>query len=250
MLVKKSQVNIALFNTLHYIINVNLKIFFLLIYSNKIMKLKKLLKLFIPEIVLIIKRKIFKHKLNSELFDGYNTLFKKSFSLKSIYGEYGCGKSTIYVLKSFNIPIYSVDSSEYWVNEIKKKYQKNNLNIKHINIGNVEPYSSGRPEDYSLRHNIMNYPLYIWQQELKPNVILIDGRFRVLCFLVSLKLCDENTIIIFDDYVDRKYYHIVEEFIKPISKDGRQSLFVVSNKSNIDMNKLEFLIDKFNYVMD
>ena len=82
------------------------------------------------------------------------------------------------------------------------------------------------------------------------NFILIDGRLRVLCFLVSLKKCNSGTKIIFDDYVNRKFYHIVEELIKPSSNDGRQCLFEVGDKKDLDMIKLDFLINKFNYILD
>ena len=74
--------------------------------------LKKIIKLFIPEIVLVLKTKLLNQiKIPRKLFDGYYQLFKKCLSSESIYGEYGCGQSTIYVLKNFNIPVYSVDSS-------------------------------------------------------------------------------------------------------------------------------------------
>ena len=82
--------------------------------------------------------------------------------------------------------------------------------INYINIGNNSPNSFGRPEDYTMRENIMKYATDIWMRKSKPNLVLVDGRFRVLCFLVSIKHCDEKTKIIFDDYVNRKYYHIVE----------------------------------------
>ena len=73
---------------------------------------------------------------------------------------------------------------------------------------------------------------------------------RVLCFLVSLKKCDPGTKIIFDDYVTRKNYHIVEELINPVSNDGSQCLFEVDDKKKLDMNKLDLLINKFNYILD
>ena len=223
-------------------------------------KTKELLKLFIPEIILIIKRKFFepplskdlKQKLSEDLFGGYNDLFKKSLSSRSIYGEYGCGKSTFYVLENFDIPILSVDSSEFWINKIKKKNKNINLHINYVNIGNVEDeeHGWGMPDDYSMRENFIDYANNIWTREQKPNVILIDGRLRVLCFLISLKYCSSGSKIIFDDYINRKHYHIVEELIKPCSNDGRQALFEVNDKNKIDMDKLEFLINKFNYILD
>jgi|TARA_B100001093_G_scaffold511558_1_gene579697 hypothetical protein len=214
--------------------------------------IKKILKLFIPEILLIIKRKILNQSnVSEELFRGYSQLFKNNLNSQTIYGEYGCGQSTSYVLSNFNIPVYSVDSSRQWVDKIKTKNENNhNLSINYVNIGNVSEDSWGRPDDYSLRDNFLNYANDIWTRELKPNFVLIDGRLRVLCFLITLKNCNLGTQIIFDDYVNRKHYHIVEELIKPSSDDGSQCLFEVADKKNIDMKKLDFLINKFNYILD
>lgn len=209
--------------------------------------LKKIIKLFVPEIILIVKRRLFKPKVPEKLFRGNSKLFKNIFSLKSIYGEYGCGESTLYVSKNFDIPVYSVESSLHWCNEIMSKSKKN-LEINYVNIGNVDRW--GRPDDYSLRDNFIKYAEDIWNRELKPNVILIDGRLRVLCFLVSLKKCNPGTKIIFDDYVKRKFYHVVEELIKPSSCDERQCLFEVNDKKNLNINKIDFLIKKFNYILD
>ena len=123
------------------------------------------------------------------------------------------------------------------------------LHLKYINIGNVGPKSMGWPDDFSLKENFNDYAMEIWKYKLKPNVVLIDGRLRVLCFLITLRECKIGTKIIFDDYVSRKHYHIVEELIKPISNDGRQCLFEVNSKKKINKKKLNFLINKFNYVL-
>ena len=212
---------------------------------------KKIIKLFIPEIILIIKRKLLKRPKKAEkLFGGYFQLFKKTLNSQSIYGEYGCGLSTFYVLENFDIPVYSVDSSERWINKIKKNTKSDNLKINHVNIGKVNDENWGMPDDYSMRDNFIEYANDIWKQKLKPNVVLIDGRLRVLCILVSLKNCNPGTKIIFDDYVGRKHYHIVEELIKPTFNDGRQSLFEVKDKNIVDLKKLDFLINKFNYILD
>jgi hypothetical protein len=221
--------------------------------------IKEIIRLFIPQIIIIILRKIKVLNSKKELFDGYSKLFENNLSSETIYGEYGCGQSTLYVLKNFDIPVYSVDSSKYWINKIKnnmkgerfnKLKKKNYFNINYVNIGNVEKYSYGRPDDYSFRYNFIHYANDIWSHKFKPNFILIDGRLRVLCFLVSLKKCNPGTKIIFDDYASRKYYHIVEELIKPTFNDGRQYLFEINNKKKIDMKKLDFLINKFNYILE
>ncbi|HKR41580.1 MAG TPA: hypothetical protein VJU59_18215, partial [Paraburkholderia sp.] len=73
--------------------------------------------------------------------------------------------------------------------------------------------------------------------------------FRVLCFLITLKLSNEGTKIIFDDYTNRPHYHIVEDFISRADTFGRQCLFIVPSKKNIDTNLIDQMIDKFEYVL-
>ena len=85
---------------------------------------------------------------------------------------------------------------------------------------------------------------------MTPKLVLVDGRFRVCCFLTSLKFAKEGTKIIFDDYIDRPYYHFVEKYLPREMECGRQCLFIVPSKSKIDMNELNKDIDSFRNVMD
>ena len=82
------------------------------------------------------------------------------------------------------------------------------------------------------------------------DLVLIDGRYRVACFLTSIKNCKLGTKIIFDDYKSRPHFHIVEEFIEPVRYYGDQAVFEINSKENLDMSKLDELIGKFEYVMD
>ena len=74
----------------------------------------------------------------------------------------------------------------------------------------------------------------------------MDGRFRVACFLTSLLNANKDSIIIFDDYILRPEYHIVEIFEKPIENDNRQAVFKVTG--NYDSKKLKLFIEKFEFV--
>ena len=102
---------------------------------------------------------------------------------------------------------------------------------------------------YEKSYNFINYFNWIWTQDILPDTVLIDGRFRVCCFLTSIKYANENTKIIFDDYNNRPYYHVVEKFIKKEQTCGRQALFIVENK-NINIDLLNIEINNFRYVMD
>ncbi len=189
------------------------------------------------------------HNLKT-LFDGDDSLFKDVLKTSKIFGEYGCGLSTEWVLKNTNANILSVDSSRDWVDKISSgnaAYNKR-IKLKHIDLGEVENW--GRPIGYEKSYNFINYFNWIWTQDIIPDTVLIDGRFRVCCFLTSIKYGKENTKIIFDDYNNRPYYHVIEKFIKKEQTCGRQALFIVENKKNINIDLLNIEINNFRYVMD
>lgn len=62
---------------------------------------------------------------------------------------------------------------------------------------------------------------------MKPDLVLIDGRFRLACFLHSQLAAETGTPILFDDYTNRPQYHLVEEFCPIEQSEGRQVLFSV-----------------------
>ena len=55
---------------------------------------------------------------------------------------------------------------------------------------------------------------------------------------------------LFDDYNNRPYYHVVEKFVKKEQTCGRQALFIVKNKNDINIDLLNIEINNFHYVMD
>ena len=185
-----------------------------------------------------------------KLFDGDDSLFKKIVREAKVYGEYGCGDSTIWTLENTSAKIISVDTSIKYINKVRDMINKNSLrmNIHYSNLGEVGDW--GRPISYVKHNHFNDYTNYIWEQAEKPSVILIDGRFRVCCFLTTLKLASEGTKIIFDDYTNRPHYHYVEKYVSRTKECGRQCLFIVPSKSSIDSNELNKDIDAFRYVMD
>jgi len=185
-----------------------------------------------------------------KLFDGDDSLFKNIVREAKVYGEYGCGNSTIWTLENTSAKIISVDTSLKWINKVRDMINNNSfrMNIHHSNLGEVGDW--GRPISYIKHNYFIDYTNYIWEQSEKPSVILIDGRFRVCCFLTTLKLAAEGTKIIFDDYTNRPHYHYVEKYVSRIKECGRQCLFIVPSKRDMDINELNNDIDAFRYVMD
>lgn len=203
----------------------------------------------VPEIFIIGVRRMGRI-FSNWLFGGNDTLFKSEVKKVDVYGEYGCGKSTKWVLNNTAAYVIAVDSSNKWVDVVKNDNWSNNnrLSIHHSNLGDVVGW--GRPLSYQAIDYFSDYTDYIWRHKKSPNLVLIDGRFRVCCFLTSLKFAEEGTKIIFDDYTNRPHYHFVEKYADRSKECGRQCLFVVPSKAEIDMAELDKDIAFFRNVMD
>ena len=180
------------------------------------------------------------------LFDGDDYLFKQYLTNCKIYFEYGVGQSTIWVLENTECIIISVDTDKNWINKVSLPKYKKRIKINWINLGDLGNW--GRPKTYKYRNKFFDYIKNVWEFNIKADVILIDGRFRVASFLYSLINAKEGSIIIFDDYTDRPYYHIVEEVLDVYENYGRQAIFKVPSVFNKKL--AEELLKKFIYVMD
>lgn len=188
-----------------------------------------------------------KKAILKSLFDGESELFLKYIQNSNYYGEYGSGLSTIYVSNFSSVKGVSAETNILWVNKIKDNLSSElNMKLIHIDLGKVLHF--GRPESYVYKDKFKDYLNSIWVGNFKPDLVLIDGRFRVACFLTSLINAERGTHIIFDDYRSRPYYHIVEKFEKPILQNKRQAVFKVNK--NYEENEIKYYLDKFEYVVD
>jgi len=212
--------------------------------------LKQIIRAICPPIfykALIIVNRHFSAPVSEKLFDGDDALFKENVAFAHTYGEYGCGASTIWVFENTNANILGVDSSDFWLGKVKKRcgYAKK-LSLHFANVGKTGDW--GTPLNYDNYRNFNDYTDWIWEQDSSPDIILVDGRFRVCCFLTSLLRAKEGARIVFDDYTNREEYHIVEKFIKPAKTCGRQALFIVPNKDRLDVEQLRLFINNFRFV--
>ena len=98
----------------------------------------KFLKNFLPPIFVMGIRKLLSTNPN-KLFNGDHDLFKDEVKKVDVYGEYGCGQSTKWVLSNTVADVIAVDTSIEWVDAVKKDNESNNdrLNIGHVNLGDV-----------------------------------------------------------------------------------------------------------------
>ena len=88
---------------------------------------------------------------------------------------------------------------------------------------------------------------YCKEHALNPDIILIDGRFRVASFLSSCVYLKKETIVLFDDYADRDNYHVFDDIIKPSEIiDKRMAVFHVKP----GLVNAEYLLEKISYYLN
>lgn len=197
--------------------------------------------------VIFFKKRLPGNKKEHPLFKGEDDLFEEEIRSVKFYAEYGIGVSTQWVIENTDANVVAVDSSKEWVEHIRERIGDSpRANIQWIDVGPLKKW--GRPVDYSKRENFPQYVNGVWGGENAPELVLIDGRFRVCCFFTSLLRAKPGTRIIFDDYVRRPHYHLIEDIVKPKITTSRQALFVVPEV--FDRVEVEKLADRFLYVFE
>lgn len=176
------------------------------------------------------------------LFRGEDGLFKKLSQESKSYAEYGMGDSTIWMSFNSSAQIRSVDSSEVWQERTESQILRP-VDLVYVDLGQTLEW--GYPEGYSRRHNFQEYTDVLWSDD-EVDFVLVDGRFRVCCFLTSLSKSKPGTKILFDDYTDRPHYHIVEEFVERVETCGTQALFVTP--SQLPTSEVGEVIEQFRMV--
>lgn len=187
--------------------------------------------------------------LEKELFDGNNQLFLREIKTAQKYGEWGTGLSTIFAVNIAKKDTITIDTSREWLIYVQGKIDKNNLELWHekfVDLGKVEDW--GYPTNYEQREKFINYAKKMFEDEMYPDLLLVDGRFRVLCFLYTFMVTKPGTKIIFDDFYTSERYRSVETVALPIERYGRQALFIVPQ--NIDKKKITELMNDFKFIMD
>lgn len=160
--------------------------------------------------------------------------FKEYVSCSQVYLEYGCGGSTSYAAEVASVPtIISVETDLAWIKAMTDRFDNIAVDVylEHCDIGPVANW--GRPTSNLYFKKYPSYMSLPWKRAkalgVMPDTVLIDGRFRVASFLYSLVNARIGTKILFDDYLDRAYYHVVEQFCSVDEIHGRMAVFSVSH---------------------
>ena len=219
-----------------------------------------------PRYVEVVKNKIFRKSDSKWDIPGFNEIKSTNsdeelafleYSMSKIgkYLEFGSGYSTTLALKQNGIEIISVESDPAYLERLQKFTSSlpkvsNSLEFLHADIGPTKEW--GYPVDSIGKSVFLNYTNEIWKQlkikKFKPDLIFIDGRFRVASFLMSLMEAP-GAQIIFDDYMDRPEYQLVQDLLPLSFSVGRLGVFRVPLELSPDMRrKIETLLERYSMV--
>ena len=123
----------------------------------------------------------------------------------NIYFEFGSGGSTN-IASYYNVKTFSVESDVKW----HKKLKDNRINAKYITI-DLKSENYGYPGKNTKIEDWKEY-IQSYKKEYNADIILIDGRFRIACGLDIFNKIRNDTIVLIHDYINRKYYHVLEQY--------------------------------------
>jgi protein O-GlcNAc transferase len=165
-------------------------------------------------------------------------LFEKYLSQATNYLEYGSGGSTVLASKFNNIKrIKSIESDSEWASKVELKTR---TEMNYINLGKTG--GCGTPLE-----NKHLWPTYSQHYSPEFDLVLIDGRFRVACFL---DICLKGTsTVLFHDFLNRhQYYGIILQFCQIV--ESADTLAVLKINDNIDVAKVQEMYKTYSFNSD
>ncbi len=152
--------------------------------------------------------------------------------------EYGSGGSTAYAACHSRAPIVSIESDAAWAKNLietltRAGVMRDSIDIRHANIGKTREW--GMPANHNDWRRYWAYPMGFWQDtgHIEPDLVLIDGRFRLGCFLATILNTRKPVTVLWDDYVGREnsLYSMAEQWFSIAETRGRMVRFDVTPRT-------------------
>lgn len=163
---------------------------------------------------------------------------KSHYRSASAILEYGSGGSTVFAASHCTAPIVSIESDAAWAEGLKNGLaraglMRSGIDIRHADIGKTKEW--GMPASHNEWRRYWAYPMGFWQDaaHIDPDVVLIDGRFRLGCFLATILNTRRPVTVLWDDYVGREnaLYSMAAAWFPIAQTRGRMVQFDVVPRS-------------------
>jgi hypothetical protein len=179
-------------------------------------------------------------------------LFESFVRCAGMFLEFGCGGSTVFAADRVGQRIISVDSSAEWTEKVSQACREGQTRIMPemvaIDIGRTGDW--GVPTDPSTRDRWPDYHTSVWRipGASTSDLYLVDGRFRVACFLQILLHGRRDAPILFHDFASRPHYHVVRTVARQIGSSGDLAIFVAGDR--VEDDTIRALLERYRYVFD
>ena len=179
-------------------------------------------------------------------------MFNKYLDSCKVYFEFGSGGSTYQAnLRSNITKIYSVESDKNWYDEVSRRINTDKL-VYFYNEMKTIPNTWGHPGPGSTKEQHIKYSNYLCEltsdEQQSIDIVMIDGRFRVACCLKCHDIIRDDCLILFDDFLNRKHYHIVLNYFDIKEKTQDERMVVLTKKQGVYVPRE--LINKYEAVKD
>lgn len=151
--------------------------------------------------------------------------------------EYGAGGSTLVAADRPQGVIFSVESDREWLKAMESWFSANppasRVVLHHADIGPTRSW--GFPQGRKRIETWPGYALSVWERDDfgHPDVVLVDGRFRLACMVTTLYSIERPTVLLVDDYAGRPAYHRFEDLAGRPQMTGRMAHFDLTPRSDL-----------------
>jgi hypothetical protein len=166
------------------------------------------------------------------------SLFESFIRCSRDYVEFGAGGSTYVAARHVSRSILSIESSVAWIDKVRQACQgpdvKTQPEMIHADIGPTGDL--GYPSDADSKPSWPRYHAAIWVNPRAgdADLYMVDGRFRVACFLQILLHCRRDALIMIHDFNNRPHYHVVREVAREVAIADTLSAFLPSRDDRSD----------------
>lgn len=156
--------------------------------------------------------------------------FRQEVGQAKAYVEFGSGGSTVYVDRA-GLPAVSVENDPYYARTVASRLSGGRVRQRVIPMGLTQAW--GVPL-FPRAARAQAYVAAPWNEQPFPDLILVDGRYRVACALESARrafAAGVQATLMFDDYAPRAHYHAAERHLGPPELAGRMALFRIGRQA-------------------
>jgi hypothetical protein len=180
--------------------------------------------------------------------------FQRYLGTARLYLEFGCGGSTFLAAESPVPRIVSVESDQEWINRcetnpvISDAVRAGRLTLHHADVGATGLH--GYPSNNDGARHWSRYYLDVWPilQGHQPDLILIDGRWRIACAMQVLLRTSKGATILFHDFWNRRHY---QRPVLPLTEvvERVDTLAVLRRRADVDWRRVALTVGQHAFDM-